>query len=231
MSYSIENIKEFQNNMLKSTDTFQFDCKMCGDCCRKRTEPILLTGLDIFRISRALGMDPKQVIEEKTIGYIGDQSHVPVLTLKERLDGSCSLLRKGRCMVHNQKPVVCALFPLGRMYNAITHEIQYFKNPYSCMTGSKGGKTWTLQEWLDELNISSLDEESMAWNKMIMGVTSVTCQIDKEKLPDEMIAIVGSCFYLNYDLTKPYVEQVNMNMAILQRVFKEKFQRKIEYTI
>lgn len=231
MSYLLDDFEKFQSNILKPTDTFQFDCKMCGSCCRKRQEPILMTGLDIFRIAQALGIPPKQVIEEKTEGYIGDQSHVPVLVLKERLDGSCSLMRKGKCMVHNNKPVVCALFPLGRMYNTITHEIQYFKNPHSCMTGCKGGKTWTLQEWLDEFNIGNLNEESMAWNKLITGVVTVTSKIDKDKIPDEMVAAIGSCFYLNYDITKPYVEQVKMNMYFLQKIFKVRFRMEINFNL
>lgn len=231
MSYTVENFKEFQANILKPTDTFQFGCKMCGNCCRHRSEPIMLTGLDIFRISQALGLHPGQVIQEKTIGYIGDQSHVPILTLKERLDGSCSLLRKGKCMVHSNKPVVCALFPLGRMYNAITHEVQYFKQPHGCSTGNKNGRTWTLQEWLNEFNISRLNEDSMAWNKMLMGVSQVTCRIDKEKLPEDMIAAIGSCFYLNYDTSKPYKEQAELNMRLLQEVFKKKFNREINYNL
>lgn len=231
MSYSFDDLQEFQSNILKPTDTFQFDCKMCGSCCRKRQEPILMTGLDIFRIAQALCIHPQQVVEKKTTGYLGDQSHVPVLVLKERLDGSCSLLRNGKCMVHTNKPVVCALFPLGRMYNSMTHEIQYFKNHHNCITGDEGGKLWTLQEWLNEFNISNLNEESMAWNKMITGVATVTSKIDSNKIPEEMIAAIGSCFYLNYDITKPYVEQVEMNMYFLQKIFETRFHKKIDYNI
>lgn len=231
MSYTIEDFKAFQSNMLKPTDTFQFDCKMCGNCCRHRGEPIILTGLDTFRISQALGVHPRQVIEEKTIGYIGDQSHVPVLTLKERLDGSCSLLRKGKCMVHSNKPIVCAIFPLGRIYNGITHKFAYFKQPHGCSMGNNNGKTWTLQEWLDEFNISEFEEDSLAWNKMIMGVSQVTCRIDEKEIPEDMIAAVGSCFYLNYDISQPYRDQVELNMRLLKEIFKRKFDKEIIYNI
>lgn len=229
MSYSIDDFKEFQANILKPTDTFQFSCKMCGDCCRKRQEPIMLTGLDLFRIAQALNMEPRQVVEEKTIGYLGDSSHVPILTLKERLDGSCSLLRKGKCMVQSSKPVVCALFPLGRMYNAITHEIQYFKNTHSCQTGSAQGKVWTLQEWLDEFNLTELNEASMVWNRLLMGITKVTCSIDKDKISDKMMAVMGNCMYINYDISKPYIQQAEKNMMLMKLAFRKLFNTEIIY--
>lgn len=231
MSYTADDFNDFMENTLKPTDTFQFDCKMCGACCRKRNEPILMTGYDVFRIAQALEVSNQQVIAERMRSYLGDQSHVPVMVLKERLDGSCSLLRKGKCMVQHNKPVVCALFPLGRMYNAMTQEIQYFKNKHSCMTGCNGGKTWTLKEWLEEFHIANIHEESMAWNSMLMGVVEVTSKMDRDKITDEMIAVMGACFYLKYDIKKSYVEQTEENMALLQIIFKEKFGLNIEYNL
>ena len=60
MSYAQENFEAFQKNELKSrSDTFRFDCKMCGECCRKRSEPILINGADKFRMARALGLSVK----------------------------------------------------------------------------------------------------------------------------------------------------------------------------
>lgn len=228
MSHTIDEIQNLINNIMQPKDTFQFNCTMCGKCCRKREEPILITGLDLFRIAKTLNMTTMQVIEKHTDRYIGAQSHVPILTLKERLDGSCSLLRKGHCMVHSNKPVVCALYPLGRMYNSITDEFQYFQQITPCNTGAK---TWTLQEWLNEFKISELDEESRAWNKLLMGPTMVTSQIDKDKLPDEMMAVIANAFYFNYDITKPYLEQAQLNMAQLKVLFKIIFNKEIDYNI
>lgn len=95
MSFSEKDIKTFQKNELKPEDTFHFECKMCGSCCRKRDEPILLTGADIYRIARALDTTMMNAIEDNTAGFIGGNSHLPVLVLRERMDGSCRLLRNG----------------------------------------------------------------------------------------------------------------------------------------
>ena len=50
MAYTAEDVERMKANVLKPDDTFTFTCQMCGNCCRNRAEPILLTGPDIFRI-------------------------------------------------------------------------------------------------------------------------------------------------------------------------------------
>lgn len=47
--------------------------------------------------------------------YIGSNSRMPIVRLKPR--GSvqrCPLLKDRKCSVHKAKPVVCAMFPIGR---------------------------------------------------------------------------------------------------------------------
>lgn len=64
----------------------------------------MITGYDIFRLASALKIEPIEVIKKYTRGYVGNNSKLPVLVLKERPDGSCSLLRNGKCSVHSNKP-------------------------------------------------------------------------------------------------------------------------------
>ena len=107
MSYAQENFEAFQKNELKSRgDSFRFDCKMCGKCCRNRKEPILINGADAFRMARALGVSIEKAITDNTIWYLGEYSHAPVIVLKERMDGSCRMLHKGKCMIQQDKPAV-----------------------------------------------------------------------------------------------------------------------------
>lgn len=44
------------DNPMKPTDTFKFSSKACGNCSRSRKEPIMLTGYDVFRIAKELGV-------------------------------------------------------------------------------------------------------------------------------------------------------------------------------
>lgn len=231
MAYSEKEFREFQKNELKPEDTFRFECKMCGRCCRNRKEPILITGADTYRIAKALGTTMMDVVSTKTVGYIGDVSHIPVLVLKERLDGSCSLLRKGRCMVHQDKPAVCALFPLGRYSDLRDGSFHYFVNPMSCQYGRADGKVWTLQEWLNEFNICETEKLTSAWNRLIGGITAVTFKMKKEKINGPLLDALLEALYLDYDTSIPYIEQVESHMERLKAFFNQTLHKSINFDI
>lgn len=116
MSFTEKDFLEFQKRELHPNDTFSFECSMCGDCCRNRQNPILLTGADTFGMSAELGISVEDMLLQNAEVYIGAGSHVPVFILKERLDGSCRLLRNGRCTVHRSKTGSVRIVPVGQVF-------------------------------------------------------------------------------------------------------------------
>lgn len=229
MAYTEKDIKWFTEHELKPDYTFQFECVMCGNCCRNRREPILLTGADVFRIGRALNTPVIEVIRKNTRGNIGEQSHIPVITLAERMDGSCRMMRKGKCMVHKDKPSACALFPLGRYFDTRDNTYHYFANEHFCGNGTKSGKTWTLREWLDEFHVDESIDMTAAWHKLMMGITNVTCRMKEDKIRGDFLAELMAVLYLNYDITKPYIPQVEQNMNFAKAVFKKRFHKELKF--
>lgn len=101
MSRKFDRAKYYLDHILKPEDKFVFQCQMCGNCCRNRSESILLSGADTFRIAKQLEMSVPATIDKYTTFGIGKDSKLPLLYLRERLDGSCSLLRKGKCTVQS----------------------------------------------------------------------------------------------------------------------------------
>lgn len=229
MGFSEKDIETFQKNELKPDDTFHFECKMCGNCCRRRDTPIILTGADIYRIACALDTTMVNVVKDNTVGYIGNTSHMPVAVLKERMDGSCRLLRKGRCMVHQNKPAVCALYPLGRFYNFQDKTFHYFVNHATCQPNRKDGKSWTLQEWLDRFSIRETEEMTRAWDRLIGGIIMVTHEMDKDKIQGTLLEVLLSVLYLDYDTSMPYIEQVERHMVTLTEIFKKEFHKTLKF--
>lgn len=102
---SKEALDQYLSHIIGKDDTFCFDCKMCGSCCRKRSEPIVITGTDIFFIAKALEITPLDVTKDYVNWNVGPDSRLPIATLRERLDGSCVLMRKSKCMVQSMKKV------------------------------------------------------------------------------------------------------------------------------
>lgn len=211
MPYNEEDFKKMMTSELKRGDTFRFNCKMCGNCCRKRREPILLTGTDVFRIARELNIAPYQVLVRYTNSYIGESSHAPVVVLKERLDGSCRLMEKGRCSVQGSKPIVCAIYPLGRFWSGEDEKFHYFLNEDVCTGSRNSDVVWTLADWLNKFDVPKTEEWTKEWNKLLGDVVDITRKMKKTDIDDTLAGYLAYILYAKYDIGKPYIEQVQKN--------------------
>ncbi len=220
MGYNAEDIQGFMVGIMSEEDTFKFECKICGECCRNRQDPIMLTGYDVFKISRALRIEPMKFISDYTECYIGHSSNLPVVILKERYDGSCSLLRNGKCLVQDDKPIVCAIYPLGRIFVSGDEErFGYFEQHFNC---SFGNKEYTLKEWLDRFKIHDWDEASILWAKTIARCATSMRNIKQDtKLFKGVITVLLNVFYVAYDIEQDYLEQFKYNIKKMEEIFKE----------
>ena len=84
---------------------FSYECAGCGRCCFEKR--IVVNPYEIARIAEALALSTTQVIARYTVegGTV----------LRQREDGGCSLLDGKGCSVHRGRPLVCRLYPLGRV--------------------------------------------------------------------------------------------------------------------
>jgi hypothetical protein len=200
---------------LKMDDTFKFGCGGCGSCCYNHAD-IILSGHDIYRIAKMLKIPTHTVVERYGITHIGGDSKMPVVTMGMRADGSCPLLTDGRCIVHDFKPLTCALFPIGRIFNVEKKEVKYV-----FQTGVNNGcrdikKVNTLRSWLESFNLHNIDEDSFAWFNSIGKLWTNTFFEGYRKCFDKMtkrttdliIQSVAGALYFDYDTDRPYAEQV-----------------------
>lgn len=97
---------------------FQFECTMCGTCCRCYT--VLATIYDLARIRRETGLPFREFVSFYPVGAVSDAPDDLYLHTRKgkflpglkRVDGGCVFLQEGRCSIHPFKPNVCRLFPL-----------------------------------------------------------------------------------------------------------------------
>ena len=212
-------IEEIQKNLLQPEDTFLFGCKQCGNCCRNREELITVTGYDIYNIAKAMGVSAAEAAMKYCTISPGQTSALPVAHLKERLDGSCSLLRKGLCMVQKDKPIVCRLYPVGRYYDG--KEQRYFRQGAGTCTGH--GQEIKLKDWLEEFNIPALDEASVLWGKFIFAASLYARNLKEKRKAEEYVEFfkdAGLAFYMRYDLTLPVEENIKNNIKWIEERHK-----------
>ncbi len=210
---------------LEEEDEFVFACDQCGQCCRNRSD-ILLTPLDIFHLSQALGKTPVEIVHKYGDCYVGDNSHLPVVRLKyrEELDGQTTCYFLGRrdgkfiCRVHEKKPGVCRTFPLGKMQaykvddkTQGTNGVKYFAQEYdpnaNCVGAHRArreGITQKVVDWVgghEKKRVS--DRYSELFNEFIEKYHKVM-KLERLKrrahpvVVEALFGLIGNLLYFNY---------------------------------
>lgn len=216
-----EGFDKLMENLMDLESEFQFKCHRCGKCC-KHQDTILLTARDIFNIARKLGKTTAEVIHDIAETYIGKNSLIPVVHLLPKGPGeSCPLLKDGLCTVHDCKPTVCALFPLGRVFVNKKNddgtvvpgdgEVKYILNDIDC--GSITRKN-TVRSWLARFGIPEEDPFFLLWNKTIMEQGDAVRRLKKlqttQSYPsffDLIWNIQYNLLYIQYDTAKEFMPQ------------------------
>lgn len=210
-----EIVEKYRKQIIGIDEPFGFRCTMCGNCCRFR-EDILLNPFDFFRLVKGLGMPPKEVVEKYCECYIGESSRMPLIRLNPvGIDRRCPLLKGNRCAVHQFKPTVCAMFPIGRMIlnpkpNTPTAEekrIDYIFTAPNC--GDRKEKH-TVREWLGKFDIPLNDEFFLKWSEVLSAATMSLQELEK-RLNETSMGIVWNLvfnsLYMLYDTNQEFLPQ------------------------
>lgn len=218
LKYIVENLEDMKIGV---DDPFQFHCNQCGKCCLNR-EDILLNPKDVYNIARELGLEPHEVIEKYCDTYVGRDSRIPITRLMPKgAIKRCPLLKGNKCSVHNAKPVVCAMYPIGRCVlhdknaketgTATEAKIEYILNPPDC--GDKS-ETHTVREWLEKFGIPEQDEAFLKWQAFMMASAEIIRRLEKVMSDDLMSKIwtaFGTMIYMNYETDKEFLPQFEKN--------------------
>lgn len=223
-----EIVDNFEKMKIGVDEPFKFHCTMCGKCCINR-EDILLTPKDLYNMSKELKITPNDFVSQYCDVYVGEaftDSYCQGYSLRGTIK-RCPLLKDRKCAVHNCKPTVCAMFPIGRglifkpgddLSSQITvDQIQYiFINP-GCGDDTE---THTVREWLGAFNIPIEDEFFIQWQKAVTELGVIFRK--KEKIISQNIMqMLWSATYIglyrNFDTEQEFLPQFEENA---QKVFK-----------
>lgn len=214
-----EGIEHLEDYLLDLDSEFRFKCRRCGKCCIHQ-DTIIFNARDIYNIAKKKGMTMQGVVEAYTETYIGGNSRIPIVhLLSNGPRGACPLLTAdGRCSVHDCKPTVCALFPLGRvainsnngqpLQEGEMPKIRYILNDHSCGSAKRVN---TVRSWLARFGIPEHDEFYLLWNKVLMSLTPAVMRLEREKVSDHVLDMLWSAvyetLYLHYDTDQEFMPQ------------------------
>lgn len=193
-------------------DTFRFRCKACGKCCKNR-EDVLLTPYDLFRIAWYFGRTPSEIVNQYCETYAGPDSYLPVVRIKPvPPDNSCPFLRNKKCVVHQDKPMVCAVYPLARISQPGEPAPFYVLQPGTSCGGTD--RTVTVRQWLGHLCSEEGEQIGMMWGEIlalfVRSLHPIWPQMSDEQ-KEEVCSSLFALLYLDYDIDAPFLPQLKIN--------------------
>lgn len=205
--------KMLSNPPLGPDGKFRFWCTACGKCCCN-SEGVILSSDDIFRAAKFLGITTSGFIKQYCDGYIGPQSHLPLLTVKtEGKNNRCVFLdNRNKCSIHQAKPGVCETFPLGRTVSLDGQsEVEYRMSPLHC---GKRCKEFTVREWLSGTGFEKSSEYFKIWHVNTGSITSLLnpmCEMFGDAVLRLTTPGIEWFLYHNYDTEKEFLPQFEEN--------------------
>ena len=167
---------------LQRQDMFAFRCHKDVACWNKccHGANITLTPMDVLRLSRRLGVRPREFLAEYTVPALHEQSNLPIAKLKMTGadgKGACRFMHAADgCTVYADRPATCRYYPLGyaslKMKDAEAKDEFHFLVKESHCLGHEEEKLQSVAQFRQEQGVEDYDLVNRGWTDILMKMAS-----------------------------------------------------------
>ena len=158
------------------------DCEGCSECCRGMGSSIILDSMDVWRLQKGIKKGFQALLEEGKIELnMADGMILPNLKMDAEREACPFLDGQGRCSVHDCRPGLCRLFPLGRYYEE--NGFRYFIQIHECRKQDRG--KIKIKKWLGIPNLKAYENYILEWHGFLNQ-----CEDALETLSEENVRIL-----------------------------------------
>lgn len=171
------------------------DCQGCHECCTGMGDTILLDPYDVYRLSRGLGKSVDELMAGQIELHMEDGLILPNLRMSDTT-GACTFLNEeGRCSIHEYRPGICRLFPLGRNYEK--EHVNYFVLKDECP--ARGKTKVKVSKWLSQENIKDYQKYLVDWHNLTKAMRQEILSSEDEAYKQQTTMLFLQLFFM-----KPY---------------------------
>lgn len=175
-------------------------CQGCSDCCHGMGDSIVLDPMDIYRLQKGTQMDFGSLVNG---GYLAlnvvDGLILPNLKMSPQRNACSFLNEEGRCSVHQYRPGICRMFPLGRIYDE--EGFHYFLQVYECSCTKRS--KMKADKWIGIPKIQKYEAYIIQWHHFL-----VTCQEAMKDLQEDYARILVT-YVLRTFFQTPYISKTD----------------------
>lgn len=180
------------------------DCQGCSDCCHGMGSSIVLDPFDIYRLQDGTGMDFTGLLNQYLELNVVDGVILPNLRLGGEQEACLFLNEQERCSIHNFRPGICRLFPLGRIYE--DGKVNYFLQIYECKKENRS--KIKVKKWLDIPESKKYEGFVVDWHYFLNDVETLMEQQQDEEFCKNCNMFLLKLFYIApYDVEQDFYQQ------------------------
>ena len=144
------------------------DCKGCSACCHGMGSSIVLDPLDVHRLMSHFHTRFEVLLEDKIELNIVDGVILPNLKMNMQAEGEpCVFLdAEGRCSIHEDRPGICRIFPLGRVYE--DNSFSYILQIHECQKENRSKVK--VSKWIDTPDLKKNQQFITDWHYFLKAV-------------------------------------------------------------
>ncbi len=185
------------------------DCQGCSDCCHDMGSSIILDPYDIYRMTTGMNKTFEQLMSEGVELNVYNGVILPSLKMTGANPKCTYLDADGRCSIHEFRPGICRLFPLGRYYEE--NDFKYFLQVNEC---SKKNRTKVkVKKWIDTPDLAKNKEFVLKWHDYIRKLETKVQTLSEDDDIKNANMIMLNVFYLkpyeNEDFYKEFTERID----------------------
>ena len=180
------------------------DCIGCSACCQNMGASIILDPYDIYRLTTQLEQTFEGLRADKIELNVVDGMILPNLAMTGERQQCAFLDENGRCGIHPQRPGICRLFPLGRLYE--NGSFQYFLQVHECRK-EKRTKV-KVRKWIDTPDINRYEAFINSWHYFLKDMQGALKRARSEEKERAVNLYVLRLFYMqSYTSERDFYEQ------------------------
>lgn len=179
-----ESLEEISDGKLYSeNDCVKADTGNCAGCrqvcCKGMEASIVLDPYDVYRLTQKTGKSFNELINDKIEINIVDGIMLPNMRMDPDTNACGFLLSDNRCAIHDARPGVCRMFPLGRYWEDDTH-FKYILQKGQCNKDNLF--KIKVKKWIDMREGEPYREFIILWHVYLKQIKSAALNLDEQQL-------------------------------------------------
>lgn len=193
------------------------DCKGCSACCHGMGSSIVLDPLDVHRLMSHFQTRFEVLLEDKIELNIVDGVILPNLKMNTQAEGEpCVFLdAEGRCSIHEDRPGICRIFPLGRVYE--DNSFSYILQIHECQKENRSKVK--VSKWIDTPDLKKNQQFITDWHYFLKAAQARLAAGGDEELIKRIAMQILQYFYIEpYHTDCDFYEQFDKRLIQMKKL-------------